>query len=128
MTAARLKRYALYLAGHTYDIEYRNTKLHCNADGLSRLPLSTTVSDYEDSATVFYNTQMDQLPVTSTQNRLETQRDVILSHVLDSVSKGHSALPAGDDRFRPYRNKFHELSCHLNCLMWGNRVIIPEKT
>ena len=72
MTAARLKRYALYLAGHTYDIEYRNTKLHCNADGLSRLPLSTTVSDYEDSATVFYNTQMDQLPVTSTQVRLET--------------------------------------------------------
>ena len=41
MTAARLQRYALYLAGHTYDIEYRNMKQHCNADGLSRLPLTT---------------------------------------------------------------------------------------
>ena len=102
-------------------------KLHCNAFGLSRLPLSTTVSGYEDSASVFYNTQMDQLPVTSTQVRFETQRDFILSHVLDSVSKGHSALPAGDDRFRPYSNRFHELSCHLNCLMRGNHVIIPEK-
>ena len=102
-------------------------KLHCNAYGLSRLPLSTTVSGYEDSASVFYNTQMDQLPVTSTQVRFETQRDVILSHVLDSVSNGHSALPAGDNRFCPYSNRFHELSCHLICLMLGNRVIIPEK-
>ena len=50
-----------------------------------------------------------------------------MSHVLGSVFKGHGALPAVDDRFRPYSNRFHELSCHLNCLMWGNRVIIPEK-
>lgn len=66
MTAARLQRYALYLAGHTYNIEYRNTKSHCNADGLSRLPLSIT-TDYEDTAAVFYNTQMENLPVTSAQ-------------------------------------------------------------
>ena len=46
MTAARLQIYALYIAGHTYDIEYRNTKLHCNTDGFSQLPLSATVSDY----------------------------------------------------------------------------------
>lgn len=80
MTAARLQRYALYLAGHTYNIEYRNTKSHCNADGLSRLPLSIT-TDYEDTAAVFYNTQMENLPVTSAQVKLGTQRDTILSHV-----------------------------------------------
>ncbi|XP_061177726.1 uncharacterized protein K02A2.6-like [Saccostrea echinata] len=127
MTAARLQRYALYLAGHTYDIEYRNTKSHCNADGLSRLPLSVTTSDYEDTATVFYNTQIDQLPVTSAQVKLGTQRDNILSHVLDCVSKGHNDLPADDERFRLYSNRFKELTCHQNCLMWGNRVVVPEK-
>ena len=55
MTAARLQRYALYLAGHTYDIEHRNTKQHCNADGLSRLPLTTQIDDYTDTASVYYN-------------------------------------------------------------------------
>ena len=37
MTAARLQRHALFLAGHRYSIEYRNTHEHTNADGLSRL-------------------------------------------------------------------------------------------
>ncbi|XP_062574192.1 uncharacterized protein K02A2.6-like [Saccostrea cucullata] len=127
MTGARLQRYALYLAGHTYDIEYRNTKYYCNADGLSRLPLSVTASDYEDTATVFYNTQMDQLPVTSAQDKLGTQKDNVLSHILDCVSKGHNDLPADDERFRLYSNRFKELTCHQNCLMWGNRVVVPEK-
>ena len=39
MTAARLQRYALFLAGFEYKIEYKNTTEHCNADGLFRLPL-----------------------------------------------------------------------------------------
>ena len=39
MTAARLQRYALFLAGFDYKIEYKSTTEHCNADGLSRLPL-----------------------------------------------------------------------------------------
>jgi hypothetical protein len=111
MTAARLQRYALYLAGHTYDIEYRNTRQHCNADGLSRLPLTTPIDDYTDTASVFYNAQIQQLPVTSTQVRHETRRDRILSHVLESVTLGQNTLPI-DEHFRPYRNRFHELSCH----------------
>ena len=39
MAAARMQRYVMYLAAHNYSIEYRSTKKHCNADGLSRLPL-----------------------------------------------------------------------------------------
>jgi len=39
MTVARLQRYALFLAGFEYTIEYKNTTQHGNADGLSRLPL-----------------------------------------------------------------------------------------
>ena len=38
MTAARLQWYALFLAGHLYSIEYRNTHDHANADGLSHTP------------------------------------------------------------------------------------------
>ena len=35
--AARPQRYVLFLAGYYYTIEYKNTKVHSNADGLSRL-------------------------------------------------------------------------------------------
>ena len=42
MTAPRLQRYALFLAGFDYDTEYKSTTKHCNADGLSRLPLQQT--------------------------------------------------------------------------------------
>ncbi len=40
-TAARLQRYALFLAGHDYTIEYKNTKCHGNCDSLSRLPMKS---------------------------------------------------------------------------------------
>jgi len=41
VTATRLQRYALFLTGYDYKIEYKNTKLHSNANSLSRLPLKT---------------------------------------------------------------------------------------
>ncbi|XP_033733620.1 uncharacterized protein K02A2.6-like [Pecten maximus] len=126
MTAARLQRYALFLAGHTYDIEYRSTHNHCNADGLSRLPLSSSATEnYIDEASVFYTSQLEKLPVSSVQVRRETQRDPILSEVLDCVFRGTSKLPK-DDVFKPYRNRETELTCHQNCVMWGNRVVVPE--
>ena len=44
MTVARLQRYALFLAGFKYSIEYKNTTQHGNADGVSRLPLKKAYS------------------------------------------------------------------------------------
>ena len=39
VAAARLQRWALLLAAYDYDIEFRSTSAHGNADALSRLPL-----------------------------------------------------------------------------------------
>ena len=65
VTAARLQRYALFLAGYDYTIEYKNTKVHSNADGLSRLPLVNESRDEEvvDPVGVFNLMQFDPLPV-----------------------------------------------------------------
>ena len=39
LAAARLQRWAWTLSAYLYDIEFRSTGAHANADGLSRLPL-----------------------------------------------------------------------------------------
>ena len=89
VTAARLQRYALFLAGFDYTIRYKNTKLHGNADGLSRLPLhSETTEEEPDPVDLFYATQFEPLPVTAEQVKRETQRDPLLVKVHELVMKG----------------------------------------
>ena len=66
-----------------YNIEYRPTGEHGNADGLSRLPLTMEpVSANPDDATIFNVMQMDTLPVKSSEIMAATRTDPILSKVL----------------------------------------------
>ena len=44
MTAARIQRWALLLAGYSYTLRYRPGKGNANADCMSRLPLTSTES------------------------------------------------------------------------------------
>ena len=50
LAAARLQRWALLLSTHSYTIQFRPTKAHGNADGLSRLPVKkgSTNADYSE--------------------------------------------------------------------------------
>ena len=62
VTAARLQRYALFLSGYEHKIEYKNTKVHSNADGLSRLTLKTeerAAEEVVDSVNVFNMMQFE---------------------------------------------------------------------
>ena len=81
MTAARLQRYAVFLSGYQYDIEFGGTKAHGNADALSRAPLPSVhqLQDDDDHIDLFYSAQFDDLPVTCEQIRRETQRDPVIS-------------------------------------------------
>ncbi|XP_057682804.1 uncharacterized protein K02A2.6-like [Corythoichthys intestinalis] len=45
LAAASLQRWALLLSAHSYDIKYRKSDLHCNADGLSSVASETCNSE-----------------------------------------------------------------------------------
>ena len=127
--AARLQRWAIFLSGYQYTIIYKNTKSHGNADGLSRLPLSNTVEEdcEPDVVNMFHVSQLEALPVSAKQIRKETRRDPVLAKVLDATMNGWSSKQDIASELQPYWNNRNELSVHEGCLLWGVRVVIPQK-
>ena len=114
------------MSGFQYDIEYKSTKQHGNADGLSRLPLQSQIHDRDDDDDVFYTSQIEQHPVTNAEIKRETQRENVLSRVLENVHNGW-ASPLDNPLLKAFYNRKNELSIHRGCLMWGIRVVIPVK-
>lgn len=128
MAAARMQRWALLLSAHDYTIQYRKGALHANADGLSRLPLSHTPKEKLGAVEVFYTSQLEKLPVSSTEIRRETMTDPTFSRVLEMVSTGR--FPASKDageELSPYLLRQPDLTIQQGCLMWGMRVMVPPK-
>ena len=84
LAAARLQRWVLLPAAYQYDIEFRSTKEHSNADGFSRLPLKVSEeSQCVSSISVFSLSQIEFLPVDTDKLRQATRSDCVVSgHVL----------------------------------------------
>ena len=123
MAAARMQRWGIFLSAYQYDVEYKRSKDHSNADGLSRLPLGEDTEE-EDTAQLFRVSFVDALPITAEEIAVETSKDKQLSRVYCYVMEGWPGkeLP---DALKPFYNKREELSTDQGCLLWGMRVIIP---
>lgn len=124
MAAARMQRWAVFLSAHDYDIEYRKSEDHANADALSRLPHGH--SDVGKEGTVYTLGAVDEdFPVHAVDIAHATSKDPVLSKVFDCCLTGWTETCTDED-LRPYHSKRHELSCEQGCVMWGLRVIIPS--
>ena len=125
LAAARLQRWAILLSAYRYDVEYRHTDQHANADGLSRLPLSENGPVQSACpGTVFNLTQIASLPVKTEELRQATSQDPVLSKVLRYTMDGWPVEM--DEDLKPYHRRQHEISVEAGCLLWGMRVIIPS--
>ena len=83
LAAARLQRWSLILSAYSYNIEYRSTEAHANADSLSRLALKSQEAPItSDEPAIFNVSQLESLPVTSQQLRAATRTDPVLSKVI----------------------------------------------
>lgn len=126
MTASRMSRWAVILSAYTYDIEYVRTDKN-SADGLSRLPIPSkeSASPNGPEQTHLHFAQ-DALLLDYNEIKKCTARDPLLSRVLSFVRDG---WPSECEviGMQPYFNRRTELYEELGCLMWGHRVVIPEK-
>ena len=117
LAAARLQRWALLLSANNYDIKYKSTDAHANADCLSRLPLQST-SDQQLNGkapiSVFNVSQISALPVTSQDIQRATQTDRLLSQIYNYVKNGWPRNV--NEELKPY---FMKIGLESGCLLWG---------
>ena len=117
LAAARLQRWAIILSAYDYIIKYKSTHTHCNADGLSRLPLPSSDAPSGRGVSIFNVGQVQALPVTSRDVQKATRRDKTLSKVFTYVQNGWpEQVP---DELKPYKTRQNEIGIECDCLMWG---------
>ena len=143
MSISRIQRWALALACYEYEIKFRATDKHSNADVCSRFPLKTVEDEYwgsmsmsNDGVYSLFDLE-DKVLLNSSMISHLTKTDQVLAKVLyftlhgwpaekgdleakKSGSQGHASL-------KPFYQRRADISTEQGCLLWGSRVIIPEK-
>ena len=116
------------MSTYHYNIIFRSTNAHGNADGLSHLPLSVTEdeSSLSEGASAKFNlAQIVALPVMCTELQTVTRNDPIMSKVLHYTRYGWPAETSKD--LKPYYHWSNELTIESNCVMCRIRVVVPKK-
>ena len=124
LAAARLQRWAILLSAYQYDIEYRSTVKHANADCLSRLPLQIEKPEDVDEVRLVNILQIESLPLSAEQIRKTTRADPVLSRVLEYTLTGWPEERSPE--IAAYYQKHHEITIENRCLLWGIRVIVSK--
>lgn len=125
LAAARLQRWALTLSAYRYDIAYRQGVHHTNVDALSRLPvqgseLEGKVMEYP----VLFFAYLKNIPLTFKDIQKETMKDKILSKVVN-LTLGGWPEKVDNEELKPYFTRRFELTIEQDCVVWGQRVIVP---
>ena len=128
MTAARMLRYALPSPTHDYEITYRTSAKHANADGLSKLPMygnreNATESDVMD---VFYMNHVDVYTSPHQPFRMSAARIRFFRRFWkDHNTGGHKSALTVWSHSSP--NGVSRVSSMGVSIMWGIRVVVPHK-
>ncbi|GFX54546.1 uncharacterized protein K02A2.6 [Trichonephila clavipes] len=103
-------------ASFEFDIIFRKTMEHGNADFLSRLPKTSEELEVKDDITIFQMSQIEALPVTSKELRQETSKDIELGPLLRALREG-----------KDLQGREAQYTIEDGCIMYGQRVCIPRK-
>ena len=122
LAAARMQRWAVILQAYSYQVEYRPSTEHGNADALSRLPCNNP--PLKEEAELYFFSGLEELPVDAKDISRETRRDPVLARVLNYTLTGWPNYVSSEE-LKPYFTRRHELTADQGCVLWGMRVIIP---
>ena len=125
--ATRIQRWALILAAYNYNIQYKEGSQNPNADAFSPLPLSDTpTSTPVPGETILLMELLENTPVRAEEIKKWTRRSPVLATVLNFIKQGWpSKFP--DPALQPYFQRRDELSVQDDCILWGNRVVVPPQ-
>ena len=125
MASARIQRWALLLSSYRYTVSYKPGSQMANADVLSRLPLPEMPESVPiPGETVLLMQSLQTSPLTFNQLRQWTTQDPTLSKVHRLLLQGWQN--SNDPELKPYQVRHSELSICDGCVMWGNRVVVPQ--
>ncbi|XP_049525093.1 uncharacterized protein K02A2.6-like [Dermacentor silvarum] len=131
LAAARIQRWALYLGGFRYQLQYCPGKQLLNADALSRLPQRTSEPKLPEGDPPDYLLALagfDEGTVSVEELRQLTADDPSLSQVMRFTKNGWpSCAKSLNTNIAPFFDKKLELSLAHGLLYWGRRVVVPTK-
>ncbi|XP_029176870.1 uncharacterized protein K02A2.6-like [Nylanderia fulva] len=117
-SALRMQHYAIFLQAFNFDIKYRKSIDHGNADGFSRLPILEKNDNNYDSIDVLQIENLETLPVTVKCIKMETGKDLFINKIRQALMKGQSLVPLGLDD--------GEFTLQDEIVFKRERVVIPE--
>ena len=120
-----LARWTLFLSQFKYNIEYRKTKNHANADALSQLPSGDDVKfdkeESEQDVDIVCTIKLLSRQVTASDSqtlRKETAKDSVFSQVVRFVCEGWP-IRAADDAVEDFRKLSSSLTTCYGFLLYG---------
>ncbi len=126
LAAARLQRWAIILSAYQYDLQFRKTEQHGNADALSRFPIPDETSEEEGDINLNYVNQfLEHIPLNEKTIAKETAKDAVLSKVIEGLRQGWSAVSMLPE-IQAFEKKKLELTLERGVLLWGRRVVVPK--
>lgn len=119
LSAVRMQHYAVFLETFDFEIRYRRSKEHGNADGISRLPITVSPKTLEESD-VFEIHHIQTLPVLVEELEEHTSKDVTVRRLIEGLKSGR--IVDGKERYGIDQTEF---TLQQGCLLRGIRVYIP---
>nr|XP_037290929.1 uncharacterized protein K02A2.6-like [Rhipicephalus microplus] len=127
MLSLRMLRWSIFLNGYQHTLLHRAGRHLGHADGLSRLPLQHQCHDDPSPAeVVMLLDALPEPPLHAADIPTHCAKDRTLSRVLNWVWKGWPRGSMGPE-FSAFTSRQHELTAHKGCLLWSDRVVIPQK-
>ena len=126
IASGRIQRWSLMIQAYKFKLIHRSGAQMGTADALSRLPVGLPNESVPVPAEWIHLVNMLNLtPVTASHISRWTSSDPILSQVVSYCRDGwpHSVEPA----LLNYFSKRHELSLQHDCILWGNRIVVPKQ-